>query len=990
MSRIPHGIPTISYSRLQGSTTTFGQGSDLISDGNAVIIHEPGQPSARFEVAQVIDKAISDEEACELTFGCRAGVGVGAALNPVNAFVNDSANVVVLLTGSKLTRKWQFLKRTFLPFIANEIIRTISERSQDMSVNMYKAQLTLSAFEIQDEIIGDLLRPGNRGLSIGTTLEEGVVVQGLHRETVVDEATLRKLLIDACDNRAVQTLPVGGSIDTSSGIFEFRLYQSDAGGGPSNPIASSIYQNRECFSRMVVVDLPSIDPLNVSSADEIRLFAGPTLNKSLLTFVDVVKKLNNPYRAQVAPFRAARLPHFLSELLGGNAVVVAMAHIAPGEPSVSKRTMEVLAALSSAMHYPMGARELSDTLRGLLGKYRAMLMHMQDEMMNQVNFTVEHLHSEQQIQKTVEKLQNELAQSLAEKVMAVEDRSRLYEMAELLKSKYNTILEEKLRQSSQLAEVEEDNIALAKTIVEVNLQMATMIEEHEKEKLEWNVQLLQKDTRISALEDEIKELVATIEKLTEDLNQKQQLLQGNNKEIAELHQQVEDRQSQLTEQKEKNIELGAELLTLVNRKDIMQQDYDKMKTEYDEMLRESNQRRNKEKELEDEVRKLLEKLLIKDEEVLEMRKLLMEANDSAAVAKIEAASSRRTAEDMQRLREELEMKKMQQEEDRRRYSSIADNLKEKISQEHDELRLSQQRIQELQRSLEEKTAVTERLVKEVDALKEHVKTEQEERKKLIEELETKIKEDDDRIKASAEAAAQVEAKSAELEPMKAESDNLEQKTHKSDAIRKALASMKMSNEEKKEKERQRKELELQSQVHRLEEDLKAEVNQSKELKEKLQKLQEKYRNILEASLLVSKPSDFGQISPKKASNQDHDDHDKGPLKVNVDFALKSLLTSFEDNEKSLMVKHATQSGLKNEILKSYRILCDHYKSSMKTIQEVLNVLQDPKMTMEERSMNSTNPLKKLVDNVLEEQYAFSIDVVQKAEHELQGLERNQR
>jgi hypothetical protein len=45
----------------------------------------------------------------------------------------------------------------------------------------YQAQVTLSAFEIQSEIITDLLRPSSKGLPVLITADEGVAVQGLHK-----------------------------------------------------------------------------------------------------------------------------------------------------------------------------------------------------------------------------------------------------------------------------------------------------------------------------------------------------------------------------------------------------------------------------------------------------------------------------------------------------------------------------------------------------------------------------------------------------------------------------------------------------------------------------------------------------------------------------------------------------------------------------------------------------------------------------------------
>ena len=50
-------------------------------------------------------------------------------------------------SGSKACKKWQFLKRTFLPFVANEIFAQISDKEQ--SEHDYSFHAAISAFEIQ-------------------------------------------------------------------------------------------------------------------------------------------------------------------------------------------------------------------------------------------------------------------------------------------------------------------------------------------------------------------------------------------------------------------------------------------------------------------------------------------------------------------------------------------------------------------------------------------------------------------------------------------------------------------------------------------------------------------------------------------------------------------------------------------------------------------------------------------------------------------------
>lgn len=649
MSRIPNGIPTLSYCRILPTVGAFGQG-DIVNDGNAVVVLEPGQPSARFEVAQVVDKNFDDEEACEMMIGQKAGAGLGAVLNPVSAFVNDAANVVIILTGSRNTRKWQFLKRILLPFVANEILSHVADRSQMAGVSMYKAQLTVSALEIQDEIIADLLRPANRGLSIVTNLEEGVMVQGLHRETVTDEMSLRRLLIESCDNRGIQNLPVGGNIDSSTGIFEFRLYQADNVTNQSIPMVGGgqVLQTRECQSRFIIIDLPAIDPLlspiASNAPEEMRLFAGNTLNKSLVNFFEVAKKLNNPYRAQLAPFRASKLTHYVSELIGGNAIIVSLGHIISGEPQVTKLTLELLSHLNNALHYPLSGREISDTVQGLLTKYRSMLVYSQQEILHNHQSIDEQSSQTQQLQQMIQTLQKELAQTILDKETAIEDRMKVIELLELLKKKYQTILDEKLKQSEILAKKEEEIIELGQVIIQKNLEIVQLKQDYDQQLFDQKQIELQLNMTVESLQKQLQEKDDVIQSQEKEIRLQKEIIEQNQQEILKWKEELMKKTTEYQELKEKNIDLSAELLTLVNQKDVLTKEIEtfekdklsiqQMKTEYDEKIR----------GLEVENKQLLQKVIDKDEELLNLRKQMNADATAAAATQLASNKSREKIE----------------------------------------------------------------------------------------------------------------------------------------------------------------------------------------------------------------------------------------------------------------------------------------------------------------------------------------------------------
>jgi hypothetical protein len=189
--------------------------------------------------------------------------------------------------------------------------------------------------------VTDLLRPSSRGLTISVSPEDGVTLPGLSRVNILSEESLRQLFVEACENRCSHTQPVGGSIDTATAIWEVMLNQKEADG-------DVVLCNT---SRLLIVDIPSLNPL-CNSNSEIRILEGHNLHRSLLTFYDCVQKLASPSLAPLAPFRSSKLTHYLSEVLGGNAVVVALGLLHTGEPQVSRKVLEVMSYLTNARRVP--------------------------------------------------------------------------------------------------------------------------------------------------------------------------------------------------------------------------------------------------------------------------------------------------------------------------------------------------------------------------------------------------------------------------------------------------------------------------------------------------------------------------------------------------------------------------------------------------------------------------------------------------------------
>lgn len=69
------------------------------------------------------------------------------------------------------------------------------------STDFYQKYLSLTAFEIQDEVICDLLRPESKGLSVSMSPDEGHIIRGAFQKPIYDLDSLKKALVDSAENR---------------------------------------------------------------------------------------------------------------------------------------------------------------------------------------------------------------------------------------------------------------------------------------------------------------------------------------------------------------------------------------------------------------------------------------------------------------------------------------------------------------------------------------------------------------------------------------------------------------------------------------------------------------------------------------------------------------------------------------------------------------------------------------------------------------------
>ena len=251
---------------------------------------------------------------------------------------------------------------------------------------------------------------------------------------------------------------------------------------------------------------------------------------------------------------------------------------ASGEAACSRKTLDVMGALTSAVHYPVGGKELTDVLQGLLGKYRAMILQLQDEIQSGAPIGEK---PPELSEKRMNDLQRELASAQIDRNTAKEDRARIFEMMELLKAKYSTLVGEKAAQSQELIKAEEDKLSVARALVELKLEHSARQEQAEKEKFELTSALLAAKNEIFDLDAQLLLARTEASTLKDSHSELEKRLQKEQEDLSGVRSSLLEVRDQLSREIDKNLEVGAELLTLVNQKDVLQRRVDDLQQKLD-------------------------------------------------------------------------------------------------------------------------------------------------------------------------------------------------------------------------------------------------------------------------------------------------------------------------------------------------------------------------------------------------------------------------
>ncbi|KAG4970276.1 hypothetical protein JHK82_035964 [Glycine max] len=205
--------------------------------------------------------------------------------------------------------------------------------------------LRISALEIYNETVIDLLKRESGPLRLLDDPEKGTIVEKLNEEVAEDRQHLRRL-IGICEaQRQVGETALNDKSSRSHQII--RLVSSAE---EVQTVESSLRESsghvKSYIASLNFVDLAGSERISQTNTCGARMKEGSHINRSLLTLASVIRKLSGGKCGHI-PYRDSKLTRILQSSLGGNARTAIICTISPSLSHV-EQTRNTLAFATSA------------------------------------------------------------------------------------------------------------------------------------------------------------------------------------------------------------------------------------------------------------------------------------------------------------------------------------------------------------------------------------------------------------------------------------------------------------------------------------------------------------------------------------------------------------------------------------------------------------------------------------------------------------------
>ncbi|XP_064982622.1 kinesin-like protein KIN-7A isoform X2 [Musa acuminata AAA Group] len=180
--------------------------------------------------------------------------------------------------------------------------------------------IKISAMEIYNEIVRDLLKPDSGALRLLDDPERGTIVDKLE-ETMAKDSQHLRYLIGTCEaQRQVGETALNDNSSRSHQIIRLT-------------VESTLRENSDCVKSFVAslnfVDLAGSERAGQTHASGARLKEGCHINRSLLNLTTVIRTLSQGKRGVHIPYRNSKITRILQSSLGGNARTAIICTLSP-------------------------------------------------------------------------------------------------------------------------------------------------------------------------------------------------------------------------------------------------------------------------------------------------------------------------------------------------------------------------------------------------------------------------------------------------------------------------------------------------------------------------------------------------------------------------------------------------------------------------------------------------------------------------------------
>ncbi|KAM0825213.1 hypothetical protein ACQ4PT_069701 [Festuca glaucescens] len=223
--------------------------------------------------------------------------------------------------------------------------------------------IKISAMEIYNEIVKDLLRPDSGPLRLLDDPEKGTIVEKLDEEIAKDSQHLRHLIGICEEQRHVGETALNDASSRSHQII--RLI-----------VESRLREASGCVKSFVAnlnfVDLAGSERAAQTNAIGARLKEGCHINRSLLTLTTVIRKLSSEKSGHI-PYRDSKLTRILQLSLGGNARTAIICTMSPALTHVEQSR--------NTLFFATCAKEVTNTAKvNMVVSDKQLVKHLQTEV----------------------------------------------------------------------------------------------------------------------------------------------------------------------------------------------------------------------------------------------------------------------------------------------------------------------------------------------------------------------------------------------------------------------------------------------------------------------------------------------------------------------------------------------------------------------------------------------------------------------------------